>query len=197
MLDDVERARVSAAAQPEGSIVAVLLEQHARIHLLFEQVARSEGEAKQVAFDRLRELLAIHETGEELVLRPLSSRTLGVGAEVARERTGEEQEAARVMARLEQLDVHGDEFAALFADFQKAVSQHASSEESLEFARLASSVSAEELQELGRRMGHVQTLASAPEHQEAAGTTIVQYEQYEVGPFAALLDKAHEAFSRE
>ncbi len=91
-----QKEREAAAALPTGSVLAVLYDQHARIRELFELVKTADGPARQTAFDRLRELLAVHEAGEEMVVRPVTKK-IGNG-NVADARNEEESEAAHVLA---------------------------------------------------------------------------------------------------
>jgi len=63
--------RALAAKLPEGDVVRILLEQHARIRDLFAEINGFAGTRKQERFDELRVLLAVHETAEEMILRPI------------------------------------------------------------------------------------------------------------------------------
>ena len=76
-MGDAAEDRTKAAQLPEGDVILILLEQHARIRELFADVKSAEGERKQHAFDELRALLAVHETAEEMVLRPVSRDAAG------------------------------------------------------------------------------------------------------------------------
>jgi hypothetical protein len=59
----------------------------------------------------------------ESVVRPESKQT--AGAEVARARNAEEDEADEVIVKLQHLDVDSADFDSQFAEFSKAVSEHA------------------------------------------------------------------------
>ena len=184
-----QKEREAAAALPKGSVLAVLYDQHARIRELFELVKSADGAARQTAFDHLRELLAVHEAGEEMVVRPAVKKI--VGAEEADARNAEESEAAHVLADLEKMDVAGPEFARTLAEFEQAVSDHALHEENEEFPAILAQVSAEDQQKMGERLLKAEKTAPTHPHPGAAGSTPAQYT---VGPFAALLDKAKDAF---
>ncbi|WP_406460583.1 hemerythrin domain-containing protein [Streptomyces sp. NBC_01622] len=82
--------RAAAAQLPQGDIVALLLEQHARIRELFTEIRNGQGETRKAAFDGLRALLAVHEAAEELVVRPVAKKT--AGDEEAEARNHEEAE---------------------------------------------------------------------------------------------------------
>lgn len=189
-MDMAYRERAVAAELPAGSVLAILYEQHARIRDLFAQVAEAHGPAKQAAFDELRELLAVHEAGEEMVLRPVTKKV--VGTHVADARNEEESDAARVLAQLELLEVDSPEFAAMLAAFEGAVSDHATHEENEEFTHVMARVGAEEQQAMGQRLLTAQKIAPTHPHPGTAGSTAAQFV---VGPFVALLDKAKDAYA--
>jgi hypothetical protein len=52
---------------PGKDVVDFLVEQHDEVRTLLRRVTASTGGQRQAAFDALRELLARHETAEELV----------------------------------------------------------------------------------------------------------------------------------
>src|SRR3954471_20406160 len=118
-MGQADQELAQAASLPEGDVVRILLEQHARIRELFADVSSAEGEHKSQAFDELRALLAVHETAEEMVLRPVTSNA--VGKDVADARNQEESDANEVLKKLEKLDVTTADFDALLADFEKSV----------------------------------------------------------------------------
>ena len=72
----------------EGSAITVLHAQHDRIRELLAEVRGAEGEhedeRRRQAFETLRELLAAHETAEEIVLRPVSVQVMNRDATAAR-----------------------------------------------------------------------------------------------------------------
>ena len=180
-----QKEREAAAALPQGSVLAVLYDQHARIRELFELVKSADGAARQTAFDHLRELLAVHEAGEEMVVRPVTKKI--VSAQVADARNQEESEAAHVLADLEKMDIASLEFARTLAQFEKAVSDHALHEENEEFPAILAQISSQDQLKMGERLLQAEKAAPTHPHPGAAGSTTAQYT---VGPFAALLDKA-------
>jgi len=190
-MTQAHQERINAAQLPEGSVVAVLLEQHADIRDLFQKTMSVHGDARQQAFDQLRELLAVHEAGEEIVLRPISQRAYD-GA-VAKARNEEEKKAASMLAELEKLDVASPEFAARLAELEQAVSDHADAEEHEEFPFVLSTVDLDDQRKMGSRMRKVQRAAPTHPHPTAAGSPAAQMA---TGPFAMLLDKARDRFGR-
>jgi capsid protein len=182
--------RMNAAELPPGSVVAVLLNQHAWIRNLFADVDAAHGAARRTAFDTLRTLLAIHEAGEEIVVRPISKKA--ADGTVAEARNAEEKQAAELLADIEKLDVDSEEFARKLTALEKDVSQHAESEEREEFPYLLTSLDADRQLKLGARLIKVEQTAPPHPHPTAAGSTV---KQVVIGPFAALLDAARDMFA--
>jgi hypothetical protein len=191
MMTQARQERVRAAELPPGSVVSVLLEQHAKIRELFAETTVARGEARRQSFDELRELLAVHEAGEEIVVRPVSKNAAD-GA-VANARNQEEKEAASALAQLEKLDVDDREFAEKFTAFEHEVSHHADAEEREEFPFILDTVDHDKQLEMGSRLLKVQRAAPTHPHPGAAGSPTAQKV---LGPFAGLLDKARDAFSK-
>jgi hemerythrin superfamily protein len=148
-VSDQDHDRAEAAQLPEGDLVAILLTQHATVRDLLEQVSGSSGQDRKQAFDRLAGLLKAHETAEESVVRPESEQT--AGADIVRARNAEEDEADEVIAKLQQLDVDSADFDSQFAEFSKAVSEHAEAEERDEFPTIRDGRSPADRIALGER----------------------------------------------
>jgi len=189
-MGDAAQDRAKAAELPEGDVIRILLEQHARVRELFEDVSSSAGDHKKQAFDELRALLAVHETAEELVLRPVTKKT-GNGA-VADARNHEEEEANEVLKKLEGMDVESPDFTARLAEFQKSVDEHAEAEENEEFPRILQECDADQRATMGKHILAAEKLAPTHPHPSTAGKVPAQMA---VGPFAAVVDRARDAIS--
>jgi len=187
-MGDATEDRAKAAKLPEGDVIRILLEQHARIRDLFQDVMSAEGDHKQQAFDELRALLAVHETAEEMVLRPVSSDA--AGKEVAEARNHEESEANEVLKKLEKLDVGSADFDQLLAEFEKAVDEHAEAEENDEFPHILSSCDEKKRQSMGTQIKAAEAVAPTHPHPSTAGSPAAQWA---VGPFASLVDRTRDA----
>lgn len=179
--------RLQAADLPEGDVIRLLLEQHARIRDLFVRVKGAQGKDKQRLFDELRALLAVHETAEEMVLRPVSADA--AGATVADARNHEEAEANKVLADLEKLDVSSPEFDTMFAAFQQAVEDHADAEERQEFPHVVRSCDETQRHGMGTLLRAAEAVAPTHPHPSTAGSTLAQYA---AGPFASLIDRTRD-----
>ncbi|WP_042391667.1 hemerythrin domain-containing protein [Streptacidiphilus carbonis] len=157
-----------AHSDPDPDVITVLLGQHARVKNLFIRINSATGKAKQSLFDELRELLAAHETGEEIVLRPVSQKA--AGDKVTDARNAEEKEANKVLTKLEKLDVDSAEFNAAFAEFEKSVLAHAQHEENEELPAVRAQCSEEERQQMGKRLLKAEKSAPTHPHASAAGS---------------------------
>ncbi|MFJ5228498.1 hemerythrin domain-containing protein [Kitasatospora sp. NPDC088391] len=190
MSDTTTGRATGTGSAPREDVVDVLLVQHERIRWLFGQVRTAHGAERKEAFDRLRMLLAVHETGEELVVRPAAKKAAGEPEAAAR--NAEEAEANRALLELERLDVDSPEFDARLVAFQQAVEEHARHEETEEFPALRAAYDTDRRRAMGRRLLAAERLAPTHPHPGTAGKPALQWA---VGPFASLLDRAKDAYA--
>jgi hemerythrin superfamily protein len=188
-MDDGPR-RDKAAQLPEDDVIAILVDQHARIRTLFSEVSMAEGDRRKKVFDELRALLAVHETAEEMVVRPAAKKT--AGDKEAEARNTEEKKANRALAELEKMDLSSEEFNLRFAQFEQDVLAHAEHEETEEFPALEAGCTPEQRQTMGKRLLTAEKVAPTRPHPAAAGSPALQWT---LGPFASLLDRARDAFT--
>jgi hemerythrin superfamily protein len=171
-------------------IIAVLLHQHEMVKAAFTEIMEAEPSRRQEPFDRLRALLAMHETAEEMVLRP-TTRSIGAD-DVADARNEEESEATTKLAALEDMGCDDPRFETELATFYQDVLTHAQAEESLEFPRILDEVPAESRIDMGRRLLAVEAAGPTHPHPSTAGSTVANWT---IGPFAAMVDRVKDAFS--
>jgi hemerythrin superfamily protein len=190
-MSDVTGAAAEAVDQPQGDVIEILLQQHDRIRELFTHVKSAEGEHKQQSFDELRALLAAHETAEEMVLRPVSSKD--AGSDIADARNHEEDEATQLLAELERMDVSSAEFDQSFQAFERAVLDHAGREEREEFPSVREEESRDRLLTMGKALRAAEKIAPTHPHPSTAGSPAGQWA---VGPFASLVDRARDAVTK-
>ena len=181
-------AAPSTLAAADGAVLSILCAQHAEIRDLLAQVTETSGVARQQSFDVLRELLAVHESAEELVLRP-AVRTL-VTEGVAPARDGEQRQIADLLARLEKLDVDSAAFTTEFDRFTETVVAHLELEEAEEFPAVEHGLSADDQLTLGRRIARLIELAPTRPHSTIVADAPVA--QRTVGPFVVLRERAVE-----
>jgi hemerythrin superfamily protein len=174
-----------------GDVIQFLLSQHQQIRTMLDGVLSSTGEARQRAFDDVRELLARHETAEEMIVRPLTRKAPN-GEGVADGRMAEENEAKEVLADLEKMDVDSPAFTAKFTEFRLSVLAHADAEETQEFPLLRRTSDEDALMKARRAVETAEKMAPTHPHPSAKTTAM----NYVAGPFAAMLDRARDAFSK-
>jgi iron-sulfur cluster repair protein YtfE (RIC family) len=190
-MSDLTGTAAEAVDQPQGDIIDILLEQHGRIRELLTHVKDAEGDHRQQSFDELRALLAAHETGEEMILRPVSSKD--AGTKVADERNQEENEATRHLANLEKVDVSSAEFEREFAKFERELLDHAQHEEQEEFPSVRAREDRDRLVTMGKALRAAEKIAPTHPHPSTAGSPVAQWA---VGPFASLIDRARDAIKK-
>ncbi|WP_438307147.1 hemerythrin domain-containing protein (plasmid) [Streptomyces sp. HUAS TT11] len=188
MDDDPRHGRAPQLA--DDDVLSILLQQHVRIRALFGVVKGAEGDRRKDAFDELRGLLAVHETAEEMIVRPAAKKT--AGEEEAEARNAEEKDANKVLVQLEKMDLSSSEFETQFAQFEQDVLAHADHEEMEEFTALAVGCTPEQRRAMGRRLVSAERIAPTHPHPTAAGSPPMQWT---LGPFASLLDRARDAFA--
>ena len=191
-MSDVAHDRAEAAQLPEGDVIRVILEQHAHVRELCTAVrTAASAELKGQSFDQLRALLAMHETAEEMVLRPVSRKT--AGEQVADARNQEESEANEVLAELEKMEVDDPEFDEQFAAFEKSVDRHADAEEREEFPAILAATDEKERRRLGSLLKAAEKTAPTHPHPSTAGSTTAQWA---LGPFASMVDHARDVVNK-
>src|SRR3954470_13605752 len=163
--------------------------QHAQVKSMFEELASAPTGASSELFDCLRATLAVHETGEEMVVHP-RARTIGPeGERIVQARLDEESEAKRMLSDLEKLGPDGDGFGTMLAQFKAAVIKHAEAEEAQVFPLLDSNVDEDELRKMGDALRTAEAMAPTHPHphgpETATGNMLV-------GPFVAMVDKVRD-----
>jgi hemerythrin superfamily protein len=170
-------------------VVEFLENQHEEIRALFSQLNTAPENQRDELFGCLVRLLAVHETAEEMVVHP-EARRADDGDPIVELRLGEESEAKRMLADLENMGTGHPEFTTALAKFEQAVLDHAEKEEEEEFPLLYE-VHDEEV--LTRMAGAVEVAESiAPTHphphgpESASGNLLV-------GPFVSIVDRVRDA----
>lgn len=186
MTEDVRVVKDDAS-----DVIEFLLNQHQQVKGLMGDVLASTGEERQRYFDTVREMLARHETAEEMIIRPLTKKAPG-GEQIVQGRMDEENEAKEVLADLEKMDVDSPAFTAKFTEFRDSVIQHAEHEETQEFPLLRQNCDPEALIKARDRVKRAEEMAPTHPHPSAKTTAM----NYVAGPFAAMLDRARDGIAR-
>ncbi|XRQ06716.1 hemerythrin domain-containing protein [Actinomadura welshii] len=179
-------------AQQDENVVDLLVSQHDEIRRLATTVEESTGEARKAAFDRLRELLAVHETAEEQVVHPFARRALDDGTHVVDERLEEENKAKGVLSELEKMDTDSADFDRMFSDFHRDLEAHASHEEKEEFPQLRREATGEQLRGMAKAVRAAEAVAPTHPHQGVESPT----KNLAVGPVAAVADRVRDAIDK-
>jgi hypothetical protein len=171
-------------------VVTYLKQQHEAIKALFiETLDASTTEQQQQAFDRLRTLLAVHETAEEMMVHPRVRRKVDGGAAVVDARLAEEHDSKEALARLEDIPCGTAEFSKELIHLQAAVLAHAEHEEAEEFTLLETELDDEERRKMASAVQAAERIAPTHPHPGVESA----FANFAVGPFASMLDRARDA----
>jgi hemerythrin superfamily protein len=176
--------------QSTDDVVAFLTDQHNLIKDMFDDVLyASEPKAREKAFVDLRQLLAVHETAEEMVVHPRARGEGAAGDEVVDARLEEEHAAKEQLSKLESMDISSEEFIEALKKFRDAVIDHAEHEEHEEFNKLKKELDDSELKSLAAAVRAAEAIAPTRPHPGVESAKL----NFAVGPFASMLDRARDA----
>ncbi|MEU8344770.1 hemerythrin domain-containing protein [Spirillospora sp. NPDC048832] len=178
--------------KPDEDVVDLLLRQHTEIRLLFDQVEAATGDERTAAFDRLRRLLAVHETAEEEIVHPYARRHLDGGQEVVDARLSEENQAKQLLSNLEYIGPGNVGFQQGLSDLRIAVMAHARREEEEEFPRIRELASDQERRRMATAVKAAEAVAPTHPHVgfETAPANML------AGPFASIVDRTRDAIKK-
>lgn len=183
---------VETFEQSTDDVVAFLVGQHNLINDMFDDVLyASEDQAREKAFVDLRQLLAVHETAEEMVVHPRARRDIEGGDAIVDARLREEHEAKEQLSKLEAMDISSQEFLDAVTLFRESVIAHADREENEEFTQLQRGLDADDLQRMASAVQAAQAIAPTRPHPGVESAKL----NFAVGPFASMLDRARDAIA--
>lgn len=181
---------VETFVQSTDDVVKFLKDQHNLIKDMFEEVlSASSDDARRKAFTELRQLLAVHETAEEMVVHPRVRREVEGGDVIVDARLVEEHDAKEHLSALEAMDISSPKFIDELKLFQSSVIDHAEREELEEFNRLQGELDADDLDRMAKAVLAAEAIAPTRPH---AGVESAKL-NFAVGPFASMLDRARDA----
>ena len=138
---------VETFVQSTDDVVKFLKDQHNLIKDMFDEVfSASSDDARRKAFTELRQLLAVHETAEEMVVHPRVRHEVEGGDIIVDARLVEEHDSKEHLAALEAMDIGSQEFLDELKLFQGSVIDHAEREEVEEFSRLQRELDGDDLE---------------------------------------------------
>jgi hypothetical protein len=174
-------------------VVDYLTAQHEAIKALFiETLDAPDAASQESAFTRLRTLLAVHETAEEMMVHPRVRRKIDGGKDIVDARLAEEHDAKVALGKIEQLQIGTAEFTKAIIHLQADVLAHAEKEETEEFTRLEEELDADELHKLTAAVRAAELIA--PTHPHAGVESAVA--NFVAGPFASVLDRTRDAIRK-
>jgi hemerythrin superfamily protein len=183
---------VETFVQSTDDVVKFLKDQHNLVKDMFDEVlSASEPKARGKAFTDLRQLLAVHEAAEEMVVHPRARNEIAGGDEIVDARLHEEHEAKQQLSKLEGMDVASKEFIDELTKFRDDVVEHAEHEENEEFDKLQRKLDSDDLGRMARAVLAAEAIAPTRPHPGVESAKA----NFAVGPFASMLDRARDAIS--
>ncbi|MBV8930005.1 MAG: hemerythrin domain-containing protein [Mycobacteriaceae bacterium] len=180
---------VETFVQSTNDVVRFLRDQHNLIKDMFDDVLHaSDPNAREKAFTDLRQLLAVHETAEEMVVHPRARKELSAGDEIVESRLREEREAKEKLSELESMDIGSQAFINELTKFRDAVIDHAEREENEEFSKLQRELDADELKRMATAVRAAESIAPTRPHPGVESAKA----NFALGPFASMLDRARD-----
>jgi len=185
-------AVVETFVQSTDDVVKFLTDQHNLIKVIFDEVlSATETKAREKAFIELRQLLAVHETAEEMVVHPRVRHEAATGDEIVDARLKEEHDAKQMLSKLEDMDLGSQKFIDELTKFRDAVIDHAEHEENEEFTQLERNLKADDRERMAKAVLAAEAISPTRPH---AGVESAKM-NFAIGPFASMLDRARDAIS--
>ena len=179
--------------QSPEEVVAFLKAQHDLIEDMFDEVLHaSDPKAREKPFIALRQLLAVHETAEEMIVHPRVRREFDGGDSIVDARLKEEHDAKEQLSKLENLDIISQQFIDELTKLREAVLEHAEHEENDEFPRLQEELDAGELKQLATAVRAAEAIAPTRPHPGVESAKL----NFILGPFTSMLDRARDAIKQ-
>jgi hemerythrin superfamily protein len=174
-------------------VVAFLKAQHNLIEDMFDEVLHAtDPQAREKPFAALRQLLAVHETAEEMVVHPRVRKEDKAGDAIVEARLKEEHDAKELLSEIEKLDITSQQFIEEVTKLREAVLEHAQQEEIDEFPVLEREVDANDLKRMGAAVRASEAIAPTHPHPGVESAKL----NFALGPFAAMLDRARDLIGR-
>ncbi|MEV4313882.1 hemerythrin domain-containing protein [Actinocrispum sp. NPDC049592] len=148
------------------NLVDVIVADHREVERMFEELESGQGtpgHRKELADHVVTELVR-HSVAEEMYMYPAARKALPDGDEIADHEIEEHAEAERVMKGLEDMPATDPRFDELVRRLIKDVRHHIKEEEENLLPRLAQACSAEDLEDLGRKVTNAKKIAPTRPH---------------------------------
>jgi len=170
-------------------VIAFLKAQHNLIEDMFDQVLlASDPQAREKPFVQLRQLLAVHETAEEMIVHPRVRREVDAIDSIVDARLEEEHDAKELLSSIEKIDITSQQFIDELTKLRDAVLDHAQHEETYEFPKLQRELDADELKRLTAAVRAAEAIAPTRPHAGVESPML----NFAVGPFASMVDRVRD-----
>jgi hemerythrin-like domain-containing protein len=150
-----------------------------------DQLALRKKMAEQLVIDNSR-----HEAVEEMHFWPTVRDKVPGGDQLADKAIGQEQEGKEVLHKLDKAQAHEPEFEELLSTFNTAAREHIAFEETQVWPKLREVLSAEEADELGKKIQESKKTAPTRPHPNAPDSPGALKS---TGPAVAAADKLRDA----
>ncbi|HEX3540991.1 MAG TPA: hemerythrin domain-containing protein [Acidimicrobiales bacterium] len=170
------------------NLIALLLEDHAKVKGLLEQVGDAAVDQESL-FRRIVKDLATHEVAEEEVVYPAVRSWVKDGEALADARVDEQQQTEVLLASMERMEPDTAEFRGSLEILRSAVLEHATHEEVEVFPALRRDVAPERLATLAQAYTVAKAMAPTHPHPNAPNTFPGNVL---VGPAFAIVDRAYD-----
>jgi hemerythrin superfamily protein len=179
----------------QQDVIDILVSDHREVEELFIELETGlvDGEERRRVTDVVIAELVRHAVAEEAYVYPAARRALPDGDKIAEHEISEHADAERTMKDLEDLKVEEPEFDAKLSHLISTIRHHVQDEETDLFPRLRQACSAEELQELGRKVETIKKFAPTRPHPSAPDHPPLNKL---LGPGAGLVDRLRDALSK-
>jgi hemerythrin superfamily protein len=176
-----------------SNVIEMIETQHEQVKKLLTEVTTARGDALEASFCELRRMLAVHETAEEEIVYPALRASGDAGRAMADARTGEEAEATKMLARLEEMTPRSPDFPQAFEELRTAVLRHATAEEDEVLPELRRTQKPQGLAKMAKAFELAEKAAPTHPHPHA-GTSAASH--LIAGPALAIMDHVRDALHK-
>jgi hemerythrin-like domain-containing protein len=150
-------------------MVSVLVKDHEEMKEFFRQIeATTDAKERRDLADRLTAEVARHSVAEEMFLYPAARKVLSNGDALIDEELEEHAEAEKLLKQWEGMDGDDPEFMTVFGKLKQGLLHHIDEEEEPKlFPEMQQALSAEEQEQLGRKITTAKKLAPTRPHPSA------------------------------
>jgi hemerythrin superfamily protein len=183
------------ASTTPTDVIVFLTEQHREVEDIFAQLRDMDGatdEKVQRLTEQVITSLVKHSVAEEIYLYPAVRKALPDGDDLADHELHEHDEAEQTMKKLEKLTPEQPEFWPTLHELISEIRHHVGEEENNLFPKLRAACSAQELQDLGRKVQQAEKVAPTRPHPSAPSEGGVLGA---LAPGAGLVDRVRDALS--